>query len=245
MMESYMDNEVLQDGIIGLNRIFEKYNTNLTNEIEQAKGVIKERRGSFTLVFIGVCSFFSLIIAILSVFMVGWLAILVLIIFNITTLIIIIACNSITSSKDILITYSICDDKIVRGCHDTRIWNSEELAKNTIASITINQESQNAIKVAVLNPHHQIIIKNKFIADMCKVSTIVHSINTMYLLLLLTIILLMTTNYLLGSTALIGLSILVAVIYSIYVVYTYNRYLYYNKLSNSYINLHNNHFERP
>ena len=83
-----------------------------------------------------------------------------------------------------------------------------------------------------LNPHNQTIIKNKFITDMCKVSTIVCSISTMYLLLLITIILLMTTNYLLGGTALRGLSILVAIIYSIYVVYAYNRYLCCKKLAN-------------
>ena len=242
MMESYTNNEVLQDSIMGFNRIFKKYNTNFANEIEQAREVVKERRGSSTLVFIVVCSLFSLIIAILSVFMFGWWAILVLITSCITTLITIITCNSIVSSKGILITYSICENKIVRCYHDARICDSEELAKNTIASITINQENQGML---ALNQHNQTIIKNKFITDMCKVSTIVCSISTMYLLLLLTIILLMTTNYLLGSTALIGLSILVAAIYSIYAVYTYNRYLYYNKLANSYINLHNNHFERP
>ena len=243
MMESYMNNEVLvlQDSIMGFNRIFEKYNTDFTNEIEQARKVVKERRGSSTLVFIVVCSLFSLIIAILSVFMFGWWAMLVLIASCITTLIIIITCNSIVSSKGILITYSICENKIVRRYHDARICDSEELSKNTIASITINQENQGML---ALNPHNQTIIKNKFITDMCKVSTIVCSISTMYLLLLLTIILLMITNYLLGGTALKGLSILVAITYSIYVVYAYNRYLYCKNLATC-INLYNNHSEMP
>lgn len=241
MMELYMNNEVLQDSIMGFNRIFEKYNTDFTNEIEQAREVVKERRGSSTLVFIVVCSLFSLIIAILSVFMFGWWAMLVLIASCITTLIIIITCNSIVSSKGILITYSICENKIVRRYHDARICDSEELSKNTIASITINQENQGML---ALNPHNQTIIKNKFITDMCKVSTIVCSISTMYLLLLLTIILLMITNYLLGGTALKGLSILVAITYSIYVVYAYNRYLYCKNLATC-INLYNNHSKMP
>ena len=150
MMESYMNNEVLQDSIMGFNRIFKKYNTNFANEIEQAREVVKERRDSSTLVFIVVCSLFSLIIAILSVFMFGWWAILVLITSCITTLIIIITCNSIVSSKGILITYSICENKIVRCYHDARICDSEELAKNTIASITINQENQGML---ALNQH--------------------------------------------------------------------------------------------
>ena len=35
MMESYTNNEVLQDSIMGFNRIFKKYNTNFANEIEK------------------------------------------------------------------------------------------------------------------------------------------------------------------------------------------------------------------